>query len=58
MKTSKFTEQQIVFALQQAENGVKVAEEYRKIGIHEATIGRTSLRFRLLLADSDFNQKN
>ena len=37
MKTSKFTEQQIVFALQQAENGVKVAEVCRKMGIHEAT---------------------
>ena len=37
MKTSKFTEQQIVFALQQAENGVKVAEMCRKMGIHEAT---------------------
>ena len=36
MKTSKFTEQQIVFALQQAENGVKVPEVCRKMGIHEA----------------------
>ena len=37
MKTTKFTEQQIVFALQQAENGVKVAEVCPKMGIHEAT---------------------
>ena len=38
MKKSKFTEQQIVFALRQAENGVKVTEVCRKIGIHEASI--------------------
>ncbi len=37
MNRSKFTEQQIVFALQQAENGVKVPEVCRKMGIHEAT---------------------
>jgi len=37
MKTSKFTERQIVFALQQVENGVKVPEVCRKMGIREAT---------------------
>jgi len=37
MKTSKFTEQQIVFSLRQTENGVKISEVCRKIGIHEAT---------------------
>ena len=37
MKKSKFTEQQIVFALRQAENGVKVSEVCRKMDIHEAT---------------------
>ena len=37
MKKSKFTETQIVFALQQAENGVAVAEVCRKLGISEAT---------------------
>jgi putative transposase len=37
MKKSKFTEQQIVFALHQAEPGVKVEEVYRKMGISEAT---------------------
>ena len=37
MKRSKFTEQQIVFALHQAENGVKVEEVCRKMGISEAT---------------------
>ena len=37
MKRSKFTESQIVFALQQAETGVAVAEVCRKLGISEAT---------------------
>lgn len=37
MKRSKFTEQQIVFALKQAETGVTVAEVCRKMGISEAT---------------------
>lgn len=37
MKKSKFTEAQIVFALQQAESGVTVAEVCRKLGISEAT---------------------
>lgn len=37
MKKSKFTEAQIVFALQQAETGVTVAEVCRKLGISEAT---------------------
>jgi len=37
MKKAKFTEQQIVFALRQAENGIKVSEVCRTMGIHEAT---------------------
>ena len=37
MKRSKFTEQQIVFALKQAETGVAVAEVCRKMGVCEAT---------------------
>ena len=37
MKKSKFTEQQIVFALKQAETGVPIAEVCRKLGISEAT---------------------
>jgi len=37
MKKSKFTEAQIVFALSQADNGVKVEEVCRKLGISEAT---------------------
>jgi putative transposase len=37
MKKTKFTEQQIVFALKQAETGTKVDEVCRKMGISEAT---------------------
>jgi putative transposase len=37
MKKSKFTESQIIFALRQADTGVKVAEVCRKMGISEAT---------------------
>lgn len=37
MKTSKFTDEQIAFALRQAETGTKVAEVCRKMGISEAT---------------------
>lgn len=37
MKKTKFTEQQIAFALKQAETGTSVAEVCRKMGISEAT---------------------
>ncbi len=36
MKTTKFTEDQIAFALRQAETGTKVAEVCRKMGISDA----------------------
>lgn len=37
MKTSKFTESQIIFAIKQSESGVKVDEICRKLGISQAT---------------------
>lgn len=37
MKKSKFTEEQIAFALKQAESGTRVEEVCRKIGISQAT---------------------
>lgn len=37
MKRSKFTEEQIAFALRQAESGTTVAEVCRKMGVSEAT---------------------
>ena len=37
MKKSKFTEQQIAFALRQAETGTKVKEVIRQLGVTEQT---------------------
>ncbi len=37
MKKSKFTEEQIAFALRQAESGTVVGEVCRKMGVSEAT---------------------
>jgi putative transposase len=37
VKKSKFTEDQIAFALKQAELGIRVEEVCRKLGISEAT---------------------
>jgi len=37
MKKSRFTEEQIAYALRQAETGTKVSEVCRKIGVTEAT---------------------
>ena len=45
MKKSKFTEQQIVFALHQAETGVKVEEVCRKMGISEATFNNWKKKY-------------
>ena len=44
MKKSKFTEQQIVFALEQAEPDLPVAEACYKVGISEARV--LNCRFR------------
>jgi len=38
MKKSKFTEEQIAFALRQAETGTRVGEVCRKLGISEHTL--------------------
>ena len=40
MKPSRFTDQQIAFALQQAEHGTQVAEVTRKMGISEQAFYR------------------
>lgn len=40
MKKSRFSEQQITFALKQAESGVPAAEICRKLGIAEPTFYR------------------
>ncbi|WP_321912887.1 transposase, partial [Burkholderia cepacia] len=45
MKTSKFREEQIAFALKQAELGTKVEEICRKLGISEATFYNRKKKF-------------
>ena len=45
MKKSKFTEQQIAFALRQAETGTKVKEVIRQLGITEQTFYRWKRKF-------------
>ena len=45
MKTSKFTEEQIAFALRQVETGTRVAEVCRKIGISEQTFFRWKRKY-------------
>ena len=40
MKKTRFTEEQIAFALRQAETGTPVAEVLRKVGVSEQTFYR------------------
>lgn len=67
MKKTKYTEQQIAFALKQAETGISVQEVCRKMGISEATfynwkkkyggLGITELRRLRQLEDENFRLK-
>ena len=45
MKRKRYTEQKIVFALQQAEAGTSVAEICRKMGVAEQTFYRWKKRY-------------
>lgn len=45
MKRSKYTEEQIAFALRQAETGTRVVEICRKMGICEATFFRFKKKY-------------
>jgi Transposase. len=45
MKKSTFTEEQIAFALRQAELGTSVSEVIRKMGISEQTFYRWKQRY-------------
>lgn len=45
MKKTKYTEQQIAFALKQAETGTRVGEVCRKMGISEATFYNWKKKF-------------
>ena len=49
MKKSKFTEEQIAFALKQAEGGTSVAEIARRLGITGATFYRWKQQYGGLL---------
>ena len=45
MKRSRFTDEQIAFALQQADQGTQVGEVTRKTGISEQTFYRWQKKF-------------
>lgn len=45
MKKSKFTEEQIVFALRQSEAGLGVKETCRKLGISQTTFFRWKVKY-------------
>ena len=45
MRRSRFTQEQIAFALRQAENGTSVGEVCRKMGISENTFYRWKRKF-------------
>ena len=45
MKKTRFTEQQIAFALRQAEQGIAVEEITRKLGVSEATFYRWKKKY-------------
>jgi len=45
MRNSKFTEEQIAFALKQAETGTPVSQVIRKIGITEQTFYRWKKKY-------------
>ena len=49
MKRSRFTDQQIAFALQQAGQGTQVGEVTRKMGISEQTFYRWKKKFGCLI---------
>ncbi len=51
MKKSNYTEEQIAFALKQAELGAPVSEVCRKLGIAEQTFYRRKSKYGMLSSD-------
>ena len=49
MKKSRFTEEQIAFALKQAESGTAISEITRRLGVTEATFYRWKNKYGGLL---------
>ena len=49
MKKSQYTEEQIAFALKQAEHGTPVSEVCRKLGIAEQTFYRWKKKYEGML---------
>ena len=45
MKKKRFTEEQITFALRQAESGTPVEEVIRRLGVSEATVYRWKKKY-------------
>jgi putative transposase len=45
MKTSKFTEEQMAYALRRVEGGTQVGEVCRRLGISEQTVYRWKAKF-------------
>ena len=45
MKQKRYTDEQIAFALRQAESGTAVAETFRKLGVSEPTFYRWKKQF-------------
>ena len=45
MKRKRFTEEQIAFALRQAEGGMPVSEVIRKLGVSEVTFFRWKKKY-------------
>ncbi len=54
MKKSRFTEEQITFALRQADSGTPVADVCRQLGVSEATF--EDARQRIEIWRQDYNQ--
>ena len=57
MKRNRYTEEQIAFALRQAESGTPVAEIVRKMGISEQTFYRWKKKFAGMGAASTASNK-